>query len=314
MPGGGDRRRLRFADGEQQHSSAGWSPGRGSATASRRLVPPRRAAGRRVVDGEHLLARGELRRRAAGRISDPAPRRGRSRATSIAIWRRPSGCRRCGRTARGRAGRRSGRHEDERGRQHATYQSVSRPGPFQSSAPSARKSQRISRAAPRVYQLDRVPVVDLAPQALDVDLDQVRHRIEAVVPYVLRDVGAADDLSLPADEIFEQGVFLGRQLDREAGPLDAPARVSTARSRRRGPQMRAPARAGAARGRAPAVPESDTAWGDSRRRRRRVLRRAGRDLRARSASGPARRRLRAKPAAQVQAVVPGSRTSTMTRS
>ena len=63
--------------------------------------------------------------------------------------------------------------------------------------------ERVSRAPSRVNQLHGSAVVDLAAQALDVDFDQVRHRIEAVVPDVLRDVGPADDLALPTEQLLE---------------------------------------------------------------------------------------------------------------
>ena len=66
-----------------------------------------------------------------------------------------------------------------------------------------------------------VPVVDLSAQALDVHLDEVRHRIEAVVPDVLGDVGAADDFALPPHKVLEQRVFLRGELNGAPAALDA---------------------------------------------------------------------------------------------
>ena len=90
--------------------------------------------------------------------------------------------------------------DDERGGEHADVpQRQPRRGPFQSSGLDHRPRRACSRRRARVLdQLHRVAVIDLAAQTLDVDLDQVRQRIEAVVPDVLGDVGAADDLPLPA--------------------------------------------------------------------------------------------------------------------
>ena len=46
-------------------------------------------------------------------------------------------------------------------------------------------------------------VVDLPAQTLDVHLDQVRHRVEAIVPDMLGDVRAADDVTLAPRKVFE---------------------------------------------------------------------------------------------------------------
>ena len=63
-------------------------------------------------------------------------------------------------------------------------------------------------------------VVDLAPQPLDVDLDQVRHRVEAVVPDMLGDVRAADDGTLAPRKVLEQRVLLRRELNGTFAALD----------------------------------------------------------------------------------------------
>ena len=84
------------------------------------------------------------------------------------------------------------------------------------------RRERVAGAAAGVNQLHLMPVVDLPAQALDVDLDEVRLRIEAVVPDMLGDVAAAHDLPLAPRQVLEQGEFLGGELDGAAGTGDAP--------------------------------------------------------------------------------------------
>src|SRR5687767_8572140 len=85
-----------------------------------------------------------------------------------------------------------------------TYQSVSRARTDSKIVIVETFGQRVAGAAASVEQLDGVAVVDLAPQPLDVDLDQVRIRIERVVPDVLGDVASARDLALASRKILEQ--------------------------------------------------------------------------------------------------------------
>ena len=68
----------------------------------------------------------------------------------------------------------------------------------------------------------RLLVVDLPAEALDVDLDQVRQRIEAVVPDVFGDVGAADHITLAAEQVLEKRVLLRREWNHSTAALDAP--------------------------------------------------------------------------------------------
>src|SRR5687767_12865743 len=83
------------------------------------------------------------------------------------------------------------------------------------------RGDRVAGATTGVDQFRAVTVIDFPAQALDVDLDEIRHRIEAVVPDMLGDVGAAHDLALPTHEILEQRVLLRRELDLLSVPLDA---------------------------------------------------------------------------------------------
>jgi hypothetical protein len=60
------------------------------------------------------------------------------------------------------------------------------------------------------------------PKAAHVDLDEVRERIEAVIPDVFRDLGARHDPTSIEKEKFEERVFLRGQLDRPSADLDQP--------------------------------------------------------------------------------------------
>ena len=77
----------------------------------------------------------------------------------------------------------------------------------------------IALAAPRADQRLGSGAIELAPQPLHVDVDDVRQRIVVLVPDVLGDVRAADDVARAADEVFEEGVFLGGE--QHVGVADA---------------------------------------------------------------------------------------------
>src|SRR5688500_5270695 len=103
-----------------------------------------------------------------------------------------------------------------------TYQRVRRARTVSSIVIAGFHTQRIPGAAPRLNQLHAVAIVDLAAKPLDVDLDQIRHRVETVVPDVLGDVGPAGDLTAAPQQMLEQRVFRGGEGDRPAGARDAP--------------------------------------------------------------------------------------------
>ena len=50
-----------------------------------------------------------------------------------------------------------------------------------------------------------MPIVDLPAEPLNVDLDQIGHRIERVVPDVFGDIGAADHVALATGQVIEGG-------------------------------------------------------------------------------------------------------------
>src|SRR5262245_61392214 len=83
-----------------------------------------------------------------------------------------------------------------------------------------RVSQSITFAAPRAQQFRRLALVYFAPQSLHVNLDQIGEGIEALVPYVFGDLGAADNLASPPRQVFEERVFFRGQLDQTATAPD----------------------------------------------------------------------------------------------
>src|SRR4029079_7923462 len=66
-------------------------------------------------------------------------------------------------------------------------------------------------------RLTRV-VIDLSPQTPRVYVDDVRIRVVRVVPYMLKQLSAADDTSRVPREIDEQRELLGGELDRPLAP------------------------------------------------------------------------------------------------
>ena len=56
--------------------------------------------------------------------------------------------------------------------------------------------------------------VELLPQPPDVHLDEIRERVEVLVPDVLRDLAARNDAAAVEEQVFEKRVLLGGQLDR----------------------------------------------------------------------------------------------------
>src|SRR5271168_2069577 len=70
-----------------------------------------------------------------------------------------------------------------------------------------------------MYQLGGKAPVDLASQAADVHVDDVRMRIEIKVPYMLQQHSAGDDLSRVLHEIFEKSVLARLEFDQPAVAL-----------------------------------------------------------------------------------------------
>src|SRR5437016_378756 len=66
------------------------------------------------------------------------------------------------------------------------------------------------------------PVLELAAQAADVDVDNVGARIEVIVPYLLEEHGAGDHPPFVAGEIFEQEIFARLEIELPAAALHCP--------------------------------------------------------------------------------------------
>src|ERR1041385_5490229 len=85
------------------------------------------------------------------------------------------------------------------------------------------RGENIALSAARVDQAVAGARVQLGPQPLDVDVDQVGERIEVLLPYVLRDRFAPHDTALVQHQKLQQGIFLGRKIDRPAAACDGMA-------------------------------------------------------------------------------------------
>src|SRR5450759_50292 len=62
---------------------------------------------------------------------------------------------------------------------------------------------------------------ELLPQVSDVDVHDIGPRLEVVPPDMTEKLLAGQDLTLVGEERLEEQEFLGRQLHRPTGPLDA---------------------------------------------------------------------------------------------
>src|SRR5512132_1389161 len=80
-----------------------------------------------------------------------------------------------------------------------------------------RGTQAIPGAAHRMQQWCLESLVDLRTQATDVHVDDVRLRIEVVVPDALEQHGSGYDLALVAHQVLEQSELPRLQVDRLAG-------------------------------------------------------------------------------------------------
>src|SRR5450432_916746 len=85
------------------------------------------------------------------------------------------------------------------------------------------RGQDVAFAAAGVDQAAPYACVELAAQALDVDVDDVRERVEVFVPHMLRNLFPAHHAALVQDQVFEKGVLLGGEVDILAGARDAMA-------------------------------------------------------------------------------------------
>src|SRR5215831_353624 len=91
----------------------------------------------------------------------------------------------------------------------------------------ARSTEAVSDPANRMDQRIGLQVVDLAAQASDIDVDDIRRRIEMKIPDVLQQHGAGHDAALIAHEIlqklellWEKGNFLAVPARRSRDQID----------------------------------------------------------------------------------------------
>src|SRR5262245_6934005 len=81
-------------------------------------------------------------------------------------------------------------------------------------------TDHVSRSAHRMQQRLGEALVDLAPQSRNVHIDNVGLRIEVIVPDVLEQHGARDNLTGMLHQVFEQAKFARLQHDRLAAARD----------------------------------------------------------------------------------------------
>src|SRR5579864_8834902 len=81
------------------------------------------------------------------------------------------------------------------------------------------RTDRISRAANRMDELDRKALVDFHPEAAQMGFDDVGLRVEMIVPDIFEKHRPGHDLSGVPHQIFEQAEFARLQGDRLAGAL-----------------------------------------------------------------------------------------------
>src|ERR1043165_3893447 len=103
----------------------------------------------------------------------------------------------------------------------ATYQSVRRDLTELNILTAVGGGQDVAFAAPCLEELLRVAIINLATQALDIDFDEIGEGIEVFVPDMLADLSPAQDSSGVARKIFEQPVFLRRELNDPTRPADS---------------------------------------------------------------------------------------------
>src|SRR5437764_7571859 len=81
--------------------------------------------------------------------------------------------------------------------------------------------EHVSRTAHRLNPFSRRDSLDVAAQPIDVDLDEVRERVELLVPDVLGDLLAGDDAAGVARQVLEHRVLFRGERERHAVDADA---------------------------------------------------------------------------------------------
>src|SRR5215475_12243935 len=79
------------------------------------------------------------------------------------------------------------------------------------------RTDAIAGTANRVQKRRVESLVDLLPEAADMDVDHIGLRIEMIVPHALEQHGAGHDLASMAHKIFEQAELTGLELYRLLG-------------------------------------------------------------------------------------------------
>src|SRR5438552_17113582 len=78
----------------------------------------------------------------------------------------------------------------------------------------------VSLAPPRMEERPLETHIDFGTQPPDIHIDDVRERIEVLIPHVLRDLFPANDAILVEHQEFEQRVLLGGEADGFTRPRD----------------------------------------------------------------------------------------------
>src|SRR6185437_12047344 len=73
--------------------------------------------------------------------------------------------------------------------------------------------ERVAKAAHRADQFLVAPLVDLAAQMTDIDIDDIGQAFEGLIPYLFDDHAARQGPARMQEKIFQQGVFLGAEFD-----------------------------------------------------------------------------------------------------
>jgi hypothetical protein len=91
-------------------------------------------------------------------------------------------------------------------------------------------AQLVAGASPSVNKRHAERRVNLSAQAINVDFYEFRERVERIVPNVLGDFFASDNLARVAREIFKQRVLFSGEFDGLPVAPDSLPRVSISRS------------------------------------------------------------------------------------
>src|SRR5467141_3206706 len=94
-----------------------------------------------------------------------------------------------------------------------TYQRVNRVRNDSNIGRTCPRGEHVAFSPNRSQQLAGVPVVDLAPQTLHVNLDQIREGIIILIPNVLGDLSPTNDLIGVPRQIIQQSIFFGGKFD-----------------------------------------------------------------------------------------------------